>query len=81
MRIPHTIYQIKGRALIRRTIRRGQLERELSSRAQSMIEALRVFEVAREKGQVTPEMCAELRAATGQITKLKKQLAKAKSTQ
>jgi hypothetical protein len=46
-----------------------------------MIEALRVFEVAREKGQVTPEMCAELRAATGQITKLKKQLAKAKSTQ
>lgn len=80
MRIPHTMYQIRSRALMRRMTRIGQLECELSARAQTLVETLRVFEAAKEKTQVTKEMCAELRAATRQITRLKKQLAKAKST-
>jgi hypothetical protein len=79
MRIPHTMYQIKGRALIRRTIRIGQLEKELTACVQSVNESLRKYEEAKANGHVTAEMGVELRAGSAQITKLKKQLIRLKN--
>ena len=79
MRFPRTMYQIQAKALMRRMARIGKLERELTACIQRVNESLRKYEEAKANGQVTLEMGVALRAGSSQITKLQKQLLKAKS--